>query len=85
MNIYCQLLPTQNQTSEWSFTISGINTFAEEDLRLDYSIGATCNRRTLTAAMKRMFKNRYKDAYHKILVGVLCGKVINNVLYLGSK
>jgi hypothetical protein len=85
INIRCELYPTQNQTSEWSFQISGINGFAEDELRLDYSIGKYCTKRTLADAMKRMFQNKYKDAYHKIIKGILCGKIINNTLYLGIK
>lgn len=85
INIVCELRATRNQTSEWSFMISGINGFAEEELQLWYNIGPTCTKRTLSIAMKKMFNNPYKDAYHKIIKGVLCGEVINNVLFLGAK
>jgi len=69
----------------WSLKVAGINGFAEDELRLDYQIGAVCNRQAVAKTISKMFNNKYKDAYHKTIKGVLNGSVIGGYLYLGIK
>lgn len=69
----------------WSLKIAGVNGFAEDRLRLEYQIGAICNRQSVIKTINKMFSNKYMNAYHNTISGVLNGEVIGGYLYLGIK
>ena len=80
LSVYCW-----QRSQEWSLCIESYNLDAENELQLYYSItpGLDCNSKTVASAMEAMFDNKYKDAYHKLIRGVLNGESTNDIFRLG--
>ena len=57
----------------WHMRIECANSGSSNEFNLAYSMGVECTKRAIISALKKMFKNPYKNAKQNLLIGVLNG------------